>query len=708
MDSHNGPARGVVTQPSCFQPDGPVTASRGRVFAAGLGACLLLLAAAGAHAQLRFTAVPPQTSGLDFTINGLGNEDWGYGAAFFDCDGDGDLDLFVANEDGVGDWLFRQNADHTFTDIGQAAGCNGLGNNRAVKFADYDNDGDEDVFVASHRGPNHLYRNEGNGTFVDVADSAMASGNLTFGGAWGDYNRDGFLDLYVVNRVEANQFYVNNGDGTFSERAEQLGIADRKAGLESVWIDYDNDGDLDLYLSNDKHGGNRLWRNNDDGTFTDVSLESGSNISIDSMGIGVGDFDGNGFLDLYLTNTTGLTSIKNVLLRAKGDGTFENVATQLGVQVAQYGWGNSFLDFDNDMDLDLYVVNWDFLPGADAAKNRLFRNNGDGTFTDVTDAAGAGDTGPGYGLALGDYNNDGFVDMFVSNNRAKSVLYRAIPTAANWLKVKTRGTQSNRDGIGARVTVVAGGVTQFRDVSGGESYLCQPSLEVEFGLGGFTMASRVDVRWPSGIVDRYENVASKQTLLVVEGETNALIVSLLEATLQDGDVRVRWDASRETGVLGFRVYRSAGGGGEELVSGPDLLPASAREFVDAAVPRGAAYTYVVAGVEADGESRSGPAEVVVPAAPVVRYALEQNAPNPFNPRTEIWFELPGATAARLAVYDAGGGLVRVLVNSDLPAGRHRAVWGGVDDQGERAASGIYFYRLESAYGVQTRKMVLLK
>ncbi|HEX5132223.1 MAG TPA: FG-GAP-like repeat-containing protein [Candidatus Krumholzibacteria bacterium] len=678
--------------------------------AAAAALALGLLVPGATRAQFGgFVAVPPATSGLDFQINGTGNEDWGYGAAFFDCDGDGDLDLYVANQGGAGDWLFRQNADRSFTDIAPSAGCADLGNNRAVKFADYDNDGDEDIFVATHRGANHLFRNDGGGTFTDVADATMASGYLTFGGAWGDYNRDGYVDLYVVNRVEANQFFVNNGDGTFTERAAELGLADRKAGLESVWVDYDNDGDLDLYLSNDKHGGNRLWRNNDDGTFTDVSVPSGTNISIDSMGIGVGDFDGNGFVDFYLTNTSGLTSIKNVLLQAAGDGTYSNVATQLGVQVSRYGWGCAFLDFDNDMDLDLYVVNWDLVPGSVAAKNAFFRNNGDGTFTNVTDQVGAGDSGPGYGLAVADYNNDGFLDMFVSNNGAPSVLYRGVPTAARWLKVKTVGTQSNRDGIGARVMVTTGSTTQFRDVSGGESYLCQPSREVEFGLGGFTSATRVDVRWPSGVVDRYDDVPSNQTLVVIEGASNALIVSLVGATLEGKNVRVSWDTSREAGLDGFRVYRRPAGGDETVVSGDALLPVDAREFVDAGVPRGNSYEYVVAGVETlGGEARSQPAEVVVPATPVLSYALEQNVPNPFNPRTEIWFDLPGASPVKLSIFAANGALVRVLTNGEFPAGRHRAVWTGRDAVGEDSASGVYFYRLESAFGVETRKMVLLK
>ncbi len=680
-----------------------------------LAAAALLVAPVSSRAQFGgFTRVDPAQSGLDFVINGTGNEDWGYGVAFFDCDGDGDLDLYVANEGGRGNWLFRQNPDGTFTDIAQTAGCDDAGNNRAVKFADYDNDGDEDVFVAAHRGPNRLYRNNGDGTFTDVADAVMASGNRTFGAAWGDYNRDGFLDLYVVNRgtqanPEPNQLFANNGDGTFTERGAELGVDNGLAGLEAVWIDYDNDGDLDLYLSNDKHAGNHLWRNNDDGTFTDVSVQSGSNIAIDSMGIGVGDFDGNGFLDIYLTNTPysplSNPSGGNVLLKAGSDGTFQNVADSLRVKFTQYSWGCSFLDYDNDMDLDLYVVNWNAVPGALAAKNIMMRNNGDGTFVDVTDLTGTGDTGPGYGLALADYNNDGFVDMFVSNNLAASVLYRANPTSANWLKVKTVGTQSNRDGIGARVTVTAGGVKQFRDVSGGESYLCHPSLEVEFGLGGNAVADRVEVRWPSGVVDRYENVAAKQTLVSTEGETDALVVTLTTATVEGSAVRIGWDASRETGVLGFRVYRSVDGGVETVISGSGLLAPSAREFVDENAPRGSTCRYVVAGVEPGVESRSGAAEVVVPLA---RYVLDQNVPNPFNPRTEIWFELPAPSPVRLEVYDAAGSLVRVLVDDALPAGRHRAVWIGNGFDGRPCASGVYFYRLDSSFGTETRRMVLVK
>ncbi len=676
---------------------------------------LVLLTAPSVRAQGGFVKVAPATSGLDVQINGVGQEDWGYGAAFLDYDGDGDLDLYVANEDGVGDWLFQQNASHVFTNVAAAAGCADDGNGRGVKFADYDNDGDEDIFVANHAGPNRLYRNNGDGTFTNVADSAMASGNSTFGAAWGDFNADGYVDLYVVNRgtkgaPQPNQLFVNNGDGTFTDRAAELGVDDPLAGLEAVWIDYDNDGDVDLYLSNDKHAGNRLWRNNGDGTFTDVSVESGANIAIDSMGIGVGDYDGDGFIDLYMTNTPGLTSIKNVLLHANGDLTFSNVATSLAVQGSRYGWGCSFLDYDNDGDLDLYVVNWvdpSVTGDRTAAKNALYRNNGNGTFTDVSAAMGVDDDGPGYGVAVGDYNNDGFVDMFVTNNGAPSILYRNVPTALHWLKVKTVGTTSNRDGIGARVTVTTGAsTTQFRDVSGGESYLCQPSLEVEFGLAANASATRVEVRWPSGIVDRYENVAANQTLVAIEGSTNALIVSLVDVALASDGVHVRWDASREIGVDGFRVYRRIPAGAESIISGDALLDATAREFVDGTVQPGRVYTYSVAGVESGLETtRSGGAEITVPAG---NYVLEQNRPNPFNPGTSIWFDLPQPAAVKLSVFNAQGQLVSVIVNGTLPAGRHEAVWPGRDDAGRPAASGVYFYRLESPLGARTRKMVLVK
>jgi hypothetical protein len=222
-------------------------------------------------------------------------------------------------------------------------------------------------------------------------------------------------------------------------------------------------------------------------------------------------------------------------------------------------------------------------------------------------------------------------------------------------------------------------------------------------------SARVDILWPSGVLDRYDNVAANQTLSVIEGASNALIVDLLEATLDGNDVRVRWDVSRSAGVAGFRVYRRASGGAESVISGDSLLAPSAREFVDADVARGVVYAYSVAGVETlGGESRSQSVEVVVPDTPSLRYGLDQNVPNPFNPRTEIWFDLPGASPVKLSIFAANGALVRVLSNGELPAGRHRAVWTGRDAVGKASASGVYFYRLESNFGVQTRKMVLLK
>ncbi len=705
----------ILERQYCSGPGRPIPQACG--FALLVVPALLVLAPRATVAQ-GFANVPPTTSGIDILINGTSNEDWGYGAAFLDCDGDGDLDLYIANQGGVGDWLFQQNPDHTFTNIAGSAGCADDGNGRGVKFADFDNDGDEDIFLANHRGPNRLYRNNGDGTFTDVADASLASGYLTFGAAWGDFNADGYVDLYVVNRgsvgaPQPNQLFVNNGDGTFTDRAPELGVDNSLAGLEAVWVDYDNDGDVDLYLSNDKHAGNHLWRNNGDGTFTDVSVETGTDISIDSMGIAVGDFDGNGFIDFYLTNTVGLTSIENVLLRSNGDGTYSNAATELGVTVARYGWGCAFFDYDNDMDLDLYVVNWmtPLITGDRTdAKNVLFRNNGNGSFTDVSDVTGASNSGPGYGVAVGDYDNDGRLDMFVVNNGAPPVLYHNVSGTTNhWLKVLTQGTESNRDGIGARVTVTAGGVPQFRDVSGGESYLCDPSREVEFGLAGNTIASTVDVRWPSGIVDRYTNVAADQTLLAVEGSTHALIVSVTEATVTEDGVRVSWNVSRGVGVDGFRVYRSASGGAESVVSGDALLSAAAREFTDTDVAPGRVYQYVVAGVEpGDVESRSAPVEVTVPSIAPAALALEQNQPNPFNPGTTIWFDLPEAARVRVSIYDSAGALVRVLLDGTFPAGRQPVEWTGVDDAGNRCASGIYFYRLETPLGERTRKMVLLK
>jgi len=681
-----------------------------------------------------FVKVSP-ANGVDISIDGSGREDWGFGAAFFDYDGDGRLDLFVNAAKDQSGWLFKQDSDGSFHDVADTAGVADLANGRAAKCADYDNDGDIDVFVANLRGrngtyagPNRLYRNNGDGTFTDVAAQAhpaLPSPNApAFGAAWGDYNNDGWLDLYVVNRREVrNQLFRSNGDDgsgvTFTEVAADLGLDDEKAGLEAVWLDYDNDGDPDLYLSQDKKGGNRLWRNNGDGTFQDVSVETGSNVTIDSMGLAVGDYNNDGYLDIYITNIVDSGAppdVSNILLRNQGDGTFENVAPQLGVKVDRYSWGTSFLDHDNDGDLDLFVVNWSAVGGNSQAENVFFRNNGNGTFSDATGEVGVGDSSPGFGVAVGDYNDDGYLDMFVVNNSGlgsgervpfRSILYRNVPGNNRWLKVRTQGVASNRDGIGARVLTWAGSLRQIREKRSGESYLCSHSPELEFGFKNAQTVDSLVVLWPSGTVDILTDVATNQTLTIVEGSSAPLMISSVSATADPGGVDVFWEVSQETGFDGFRVYRTDTGSGEEvLLNAASLIDALTRTYRDTDVRPSREYAYVVAVVETGGgEVRSAPAATTTPGAAL---SLEQNYPNPFNPSTTIAFTLPERVAVTLVIHDSRGAQVRTLSAGDRDAGYHEVDWDGTNDRGQHVASGVYFYRLEASAGILTRKMVLVK
>lgn len=682
-----------------------------RVLAALTGVALMCFFPVRAHATF---ADVSQARGVMVNTTGTLQEDWGTGCAFFDFDNDGDLDLYVATYTGAAAKLYRQEPDGTFTDVAAAAGVADTRNGRAVKVADYDNDGDDDFFLGNFEGPNRLFRNNGDGTFTDVADSALAAGNLTFGACWADYDNDGWVDLYVVNRRRGgqvpglNQLFHNRGDGTFDEVGAALGVDDEKAGLEAVWFDYDNDRDPDLYLSNDRFGGNRLWRN-DGGTFTDVSAASRANVTINSMGVEIGDYDADGDLDLYITNSNELGSILNILLRNNGDGTFDNVATDVGVRSGRWGWGCAFLDYDNDADLDLYVANSAARATTQEGENLLFRNNVVGAFTEVGVAMGCNDPNQGYGVSVADFDGDGALDMFLTNNKAPSVLYRNTSVSGTWLKVHAVGVVTNRSAIGARLRVVRNGFAQIREVNGGSSYLSEHDLVAHFGLGSSGTVDTLEVRWPSGCVDRMTGVAANQTVTVVEGSTGIVEVTSISASTVAAGIRVVWEVGCAPAAAGFRIYRRDTETDEEVLldTGGALAPAE-RSWIDASglVP-GRLYEYTVAALPAPGgdEVRSNAAGAHAPGADFV---LLQNHPNPFNPGTTLSFSLTEAGPVKLTIHDAAGRLVRTLLNDDMDAGPHDFLWMGENGDGSRVPSGVYFYRLETREGVLMRKMVLLK
>jgi hypothetical protein len=508
-------------------------------------------------------------------------ETTGCGAAFFDYDNDGWLDIFLVNGtrfeanyakgDEPTNRLYKNNRDGTFTDVTAKAGLQRTGWGQGVCVGDYDNDGHEDLFI-SYWGDCALYHNNGNGAFTDVAEKAGVTTRTktglkreNTGCAFLDYNRDGHLDLFVANYIDfdlktaplpesgpclykgllvacgppglkggKNILFHNNGDGTFTDVSEKSGILNTPGtyGLGVTVSDFDNDGWPDIYVANDSTS-STLYKNNHDGTFTDVAIEAGAAYSPDGkpqagMGVSVADYNCDGWFDLVKTNFTGDTAslYKNI-----GDMVFEDQTFQagLGKNTRFLSWGVGFLDFDNDGWADILVCNGHVYPevGETDAESGyrerkiLYRNLGNGKFTDVSMDAGPGilEKVPGRGCAFGDFDNDGDIDVLVNCiNDVPQLLRCDQAEKTNWLKIKTVGTKSNRSGIGARIyCVTAGGHRQMDEVRSGNSYISQNDLRVHFGLGKATKAD-LEIHWPSGQVDKLAGVAANQILSVTEGK----------------------------------------------------------------------------------------------------------------------------------------------------------------------------------------------
>ena len=432
---------------------------------------------------------------------GVGDTGPAFGAAWGDYDGDGDPDLYVVRS--LAPNLLYRNDAPGFIEVGAAAGLGDEGDGSGAAWADYDSDGDLDLYVTNFGDPNRLYRNDG-ATFTEVgATTGVDDAGDGYGAAWADYDRDGDPDLYVAN-FGSNRLYRNDPGG-FIDLADSLGVDDDGSTIQPAWADYDNDGDSDLFLASS--GANRLFQN-DGEAFTDVTQQAGLQEDGPSFGAAWGDYDNDGDLDLYIP----YFGEANRLFE-NTDARFQDRALQLNVGHSGRGRGAVWGDIDNDGDLDLYVTN-------SGEPNLLYRNTalslaggGPTGFTEVADTLGAAIDADSRGVAVGDFDSDGGLDLFVAVQNGPDRMLWNQEADGNWLVVRPSGTQSTRDAISARFEIrYAGGLRATREITGGSSYLSQDALTAAFGLGFTDLVDTLTVRWPLGIVQRLINLPVNRIL----------------------------------------------------------------------------------------------------------------------------------------------------------------------------------------------------
>ena len=421
------------------------------------------------------------------------------GQAWGDFDGDGWLDLYVTG--GMAPSRLYLNAgDGTFTAIDPGDATLVQQSTAGAAWADFDNDGDDDLFVATS-GDNHLFRNDDGVLLVDITPaSGLWGAHLSMAAAWGDYDADGWLDLYVVNHgLDPDQLYRGHGDGTFTDVTAVLpGSSAFRPAFAATFTDVDHDGAMDLYVVNDHHFGNALFRSTGDGGFIEIGERSGAGIAIDGMGLAVADYDGDLDLDFFMSDIWGSHLLAST--RSQGATGYELVSDQAGVSFEDaISWGCEFLDFDNDGWPDLYLATQHPEPWR---SNRLFRNLGDGTFADVSVPSGASDPGWSYGAVVADYDEDGHVDIVVGNRGSGYRLYRNLGTVGagnHWLGLHLHGGGPvNRNALGAKVWVTdSEGIVRVAEVRSGSTMGGGSSMRLHFGLGTATVV-RINVRWPDG------------------------------------------------------------------------------------------------------------------------------------------------------------------------------------------------------------------
>ena len=550
--------------------------------AIGTAAACAPLSPRGAFAQspssVKFIDIA-QSAGIDFRHDNAASsekyliETMGSGCGWIDYDQDGLLDLYLANGAATRLYkpahplrsaLYRNNGDGTFTDVTVRAGVGAEGLfGMGVAVGDYDNDGYPDLLILGY-GRCILYHNNGNGTFTDVTARAGVEnlGRWASSAAWFDYDNDGRLDLVIANYIdwspdrnfwcgdhgpgmrsychpddyngEAPTLYHNNGDGTFTDVSKQSGVGLKPGnGLGVVTFDYDNDGWQDIFIANDSMA-NFLFHNNRDGTFREVGYLAGVAVSADGlpeagMGTDAADTTGKGRMDLIVIH---LDSQLARLYQNMGDGTFDDATLRSGLGYATFhmsGFGARFMDYDNDGAPDIFMANGHVLDNIQrynasvhyAEPKLMFRNLGRGTFQNVSEELGRDFQFPrvSRGAAIGDFDNDGDLDILVNNNGERPQLLRNDGGNANhWLEIFLIGTRSNRDAVGARVKLSAGDLVLYEQRKGGMSYQSAQDPRLHFGLGKYSFVDALEVLWPSGAVTKLAKIQADRIIAIEEGK----------------------------------------------------------------------------------------------------------------------------------------------------------------------------------------------
>jgi len=677
----------------------------------------------------------------------------------------------------------------TFTDVSSLLmpdfPIGSVSGQRGASAADFNNDGLVDIYHANFQNPGRLYLNQGNDGFIDVLpDIGIDEGTNMWGAAFGDYNQDGYLDIIFEDLSAQSKLYRNNRNFTFTEINDSANVLVNTLAQGAAWGDFNRDGNLDLFIVND-HGPNQLFKNLNRETFLDISISANVQTYGNSYGVSWGDINNDHYPDAYIATchpSSPLRSINHLLLNNR-DETFTDIGQVAGVADSLAGWSVLMFDYDHDFDIDIFCTNsfhdprpgfnrlyrnegdstfinasfqagvaggiledsfgaaeadfdndgWTDIYIADLNhRDRLYHNNGDGTFIDVALAAGIANN-EHRAVAVADFNNDGWIDIFTAGQQHNILMYNN-GGSNHWIRITLRGISDNYYGVDARVEIYTDTLKQLQEIRAGDSFCSQShNLTAHFGLGQNTSIDSIIVRWPGGTVDRIANIQQvDQQITIVEGiginhrpTTFNLVTPADGDTLHDSDPGIQFSwrpaSDPDSEPLIYNFYLS----GNDLNSGAtydtvitgisdttmflssNLIPANYSYLWTVDVSDGLLLTASTNAWKFLFQQQTTAITTQGLNVPG-KFDLKQNYPNPFNPTTTINYQIPFQSAVEIAIYNILGEKIRVLADENQAAGFYTLQWDGKSQSGDQAPAGIYIYRIRAEGFTKSRKMLLMK